>query len=276
MPCKAKKSFAAKSLHVQIEALSARFGITVPSKSDSGAVGRERRGSGPSGQSCKRNGGQGRLLLLRSLLPMPSIRNEGCKRNDRDGDNPCAYLQPPLTTMRAVNWFVRDYGNDWPDRRLQFTDESIPPPRQRLDKARSFGRVPKHLPDFVDCRIEVALDIHKRVRPEALLQLLPRHHLARAFQQDGEHLERLPAELQLHTILAQLARPHVCFERAEANKPGTGLCFSHWGRSRTVQGCPCCSFLTLRRIYSTSTIASSYADQHLFHTSLTRILPPID
>ena len=78
---------------------------------------------------------------------------------------------------------------------------------------------PEDLPDLVDSGVEVALDIDKRVRPETLLQLLPRDHLARALQQDGEHLERLPAELQLHAILAQLARLHVCFKCAEAYKP---------------------------------------------------------
>jgi hypothetical protein len=41
----------------------------------------------------------------------------------------------------------------------------------------------------------VALDIDKGVRPEALLQLLSRDHLAGAFQKDGQHLEWLATEL---------------------------------------------------------------------------------
>jgi hypothetical protein len=46
-------------------------------------------------------------------------------------------------------------------------------------------------------------------------------------QQDGEHLERLSAELEFHVTFVQLARSQVCLKSAEAYKPGTGLCFSH-------------------------------------------------
>src|SRR6202021_1781332 len=66
-----------------------------------------------------------------------------------------------------------------------------------------------------------------------LLQVLSGDHVARVFQQNGEHLERLPAKPQFFAILAQLARLHVRFKRTEPDKPGTGLSFSHWeGSSR--------------------------------------------
>src|SRR3954452_8711530 len=97
----AKTSFASQSLHIEIELLVAvgpKSGT--PGEGDSGAVGRESRGGCPAWQSRKRNDSQGRLLL-RSLMPAPSIDNEGCKRKDRDGDNACANLHPQLTTVRT-------------------------------------------------------------------------------------------------------------------------------------------------------------------------------
>jgi hypothetical protein len=85
---------------------------------------------------------------------------------------------------------------------FDLADESIPPARQSLHISRVLRRVAEDLADLVDGGVEVALDIHKGVRPETLLQLFPADHIARAFQQDGKHLERLPAEFQLHAILA--------------------------------------------------------------------------
>src|ERR1039457_4584895 len=141
--------------------------------------------------------------------------------------------------MRGAIWLDRDCGNYGLNRCLQFTDEPIASPGKRFDKAWALRRVAEDLPDLVDGRVEVALDIDKSIRPQPLLQFLPRHHLPRPLQQNCKHLEWLPAELQLHAIFAQLARLHVCFKRAEAYKPRTGLCFTHWGRFFAVQGSPC-------------------------------------
>jgi hypothetical protein len=136
------------------------------------------------------------------MRPMPSIHNHGGKRNDQNGKNARGDLQPRLTRLRAAIRFDRDYRNYGLQGSFQLTDESISTPRQRLDKARTLGRVAEDFPELVDGSVEVALDIYKRVRPETLLQLFPGHHVSGAFQQDREDLEWLPAELQFHAILA--------------------------------------------------------------------------
>src|ERR1700729_2438273 len=133
---------------------------------------------------------------------MPSINTKGCKPEDREGENACADLQPLWTRMRGAIRLDRDCGNCGLNRCLQFTDEAIASPGKRFDKAWGLCRVAQHLPDLVDGGIQVAFDIHKRVRPQALLQLFPHNHVARPLQKDSEHLEWLPAELQLHAILA--------------------------------------------------------------------------
>ena len=163
-------------------------------------------------------------------LPMPSRGNYSHKAKDQNGENACADLQPRLTKLRRVNRFD---SNDWSlglCRWFQRTDEPIAPARQGLHIARALRRVAEHLPDLVNGRVEVALDIHKRVRPETLLQLFPRDHVARPLQQDGEYLEGLPAELQLHAILAQLARLHVCFEMLRSVQAGDGIVFQPLGK----------------------------------------------
>src|ERR1017187_9315022 len=158
---------------------------------------------------------------------------------------------------------------------LQFSNKPVSPPRHSLHEPRTLRRISQRLPNLVDGRIEVVINIHKGVRPEALLQFLPRDQVARALQQDGEHLERLSAEPQLHAILAHLARLYVCFKCAEAYKPGTRLRISHWGSPFSVNDRSCCPRPNRRATYSTSRIPSSYADPYLFHMSLTWILPPI-
>src|SRR3974390_3944458 len=57
--------------------------------------------------------------------------------------------------------------------------------------------------NLVDGGVEVAVDVDEGVRPEPLLQLLPRYNLARTLQQNGEHLKRLAAEIQFEHLLAQ-------------------------------------------------------------------------
>ena len=74
-----------------------------------------------------------------------------------------------------------------------------------------------HLPNLVDGGIPVVIDVDKGVRPEPLLQFLPRHHVARALQQDREQLKWLAAELELDAILAQLAGSKINLECLETN-----------------------------------------------------------
>jgi hypothetical protein len=105
---KAQKSFAPKSLHIQVEALGPALWITVPSESDPGAIRGESRRGRLSGQSRKRNGSQGRLLL-RTLLPTPSIDGQHSKRKDQDSENARRDLHPRSTQAPAA---IRFNGND--------------------------------------------------------------------------------------------------------------------------------------------------------------------
>ena len=131
MPRQAEKGFAPDCLHVQVEAFGPGSGITVPRESDSGAIGRESRGSLLSGQSRKRNCSQS-LLPLRTLRPMPSIRNYRGKGKDRNDESTSGDLQPLLTRAPASIRFNRDnwlynrlfYRRYW---RLQLTNKWVHP-----------------------------------------------------------------------------------------------------------------------------------------------------
>src|SRR4051812_18608460 len=76
---------------------------------------------------------------------------------------------------------------------LQFSNKPVSATGKSFHELRALCRVAEYLADFVDGGIEVALDVDESVRPEALLQFFARDHFAGTLQQDGEHLERLPA-----------------------------------------------------------------------------------
>jgi hypothetical protein len=61
------------------------------------------------------------------------------------------------------------------------------------------------------------VDIYKRVRPQALLQLLPRYHISGALQKDGENLKGLACEFQFQPRFAQFTGLKVNFKDAEAD-----------------------------------------------------------
>ena len=54
------------------------------------------------------------------------------------------------------------------------------PRRESFRRNGALRRIPQHFADLVDGGIEVVLDIDKRVRPQPLLQLLPRYQFAGA------------------------------------------------------------------------------------------------
>src|SRR5689334_21027542 len=61
------------------------------------------------------------------------------------------------------------------------------------------------------------LEIHEgALAPESLLELLPADDLAWAFEQHGEHLERLPRKLHLQPLPAQFTCVKVHLEDPEA------------------------------------------------------------
>jgi hypothetical protein len=69
-------------------------------------------------------------------------------------------------------------------------DEAIAAARQGLHEARLVGRVVQGIAQALDRAVEADLEVHERVDwPEDLAHLLPRHHLARAPEQEQEDLE---------------------------------------------------------------------------------------
>jgi hypothetical protein len=100
---------------------------------------------------------------------------------------------------------------DWPD-------EPVTSPWQGFHKARIVGRIAQRLPNFVDRLIQASVEVHEGIsRPNRLLQILPRHHLARMPQQHRQDLKRLFLQLDLQPVLAQFASLEVEFESPEAD-----------------------------------------------------------
>ncbi len=68
-------------------------------------------------------------------------------------------------------------------------NERISAARHRLNKIRSFARVAEHLPQFIHGRVDVRVVIQIRfARPQPRSQLLPRHQIARRFDQHHHRL----------------------------------------------------------------------------------------
>jgi len=61
------------------------------------------------------------------------------------------------------------------------------------------------------------IDIDESVWPQPFLQFFPCHNPARAFQQNGEDLKRLPAEFQFPVVFAQFSCLKVNFEGSETD-----------------------------------------------------------
>jgi hypothetical protein len=67
---------------------------------------------------------------------------------------------------------------------LNRRNEPVSLPRHSFDKPRVSRFVSKHLPDLLDRGIQAVIELDEGVvRPEALLQLLPRPELRGPFQQ---------------------------------------------------------------------------------------------
>src|ERR1700761_6076588 len=188
--------------------------ITVPGESDSGPIRGESRRGRSSGQSRKRNGSQ-RLPLLRTLRPMPSIRNKSRGAKDQDDENACGDPKPRLTRARAAIWFDRNCGNSILNRCLRFTDQSILPPwqrpqqagtyrtfdrtkeavapfRNRLNVARILDIIVQCLPQLANSYAKTAVKIDKCIFwPDMVPQFLAGDYFSGVFQKHNEKPERL-------------------------------------------------------------------------------------
>src|SRR5687767_1972221 len=89
---------------------------------------------------------------------------------------------------------------------LDRRDEAIAASGQGLDVTGDLGGVSQRVPQLLDCVVESRVEIDEGSRwPQPLPQLLPRHELARAVQQQRKDPERLLGKPDLATALAELA-----------------------------------------------------------------------
>jgi len=75
----------------------------------------------------------------------------------------------------------------------------------------------EHFADLVDSRIQVVIEVNKRVEPDSLLQFLTRDHVAGTLQKNGEDLEWLTCKFQPDTVFPQLPGPRINLESPESN-----------------------------------------------------------
>jgi hypothetical protein len=96
-------------------------------------------------------------------------------------------------------------------------DETVTSPRERLDIPRFFCVIPERRADLIDAKVDASLEIHKGViAPQAPADLLAGNNLSGAFRKDEQNLNRLRAELDRNSSLAQFTTGRVQFKRAEA------------------------------------------------------------
>ena len=137
-----------------------------------------RRGMGTSSSGCIATG------ATDGFEDLPSVATHGfpfCDRSDR------------IFSDGASIWLL------YRDRNLHRSDEAVAPASQRLNVARTGSGIAQRLAHFVDGRIQAVVEVDKRIGgPKFLLQFFSRDHIAGAFQQERQHLERLPLQAQLH------------------------------------------------------------------------------
>jgi hypothetical protein len=89
---------------------------------------------------------------------------------------------------------------------FHWRNESISPPRERLDVARTGRRISQGFPQLVHGRIQAVIEIHEGVSgPQFLAHLLASDQVTAALQQEDEHLKRLFLEPKLRAVLAKLS-----------------------------------------------------------------------
>jgi hypothetical protein len=89
---------------------------------------------------------------------------------------------------------------------LQLTDKAIAQPDEGLDIARVIGRLTQRIPQPLDCRVDIVIELDNGlVRPQALPNLLTRDYFARGFEEHLEYLNRLLLESNPASLFAQLA-----------------------------------------------------------------------
>src|ERR1700739_1983849 len=76
--------------------------------------------------------------------------------------------------------------------RLERSNKSVTPFRNRFDEMWLFCRVPQRLPQSRNCAVQPVIEINKRIgRPKLLSQFLPRDDISRSLQQQRQNAEWL-------------------------------------------------------------------------------------
>jgi tRNA pseudouridine-54 N-methylase len=97
-------------------------------------------------------------------------------------------------------------------------NEPVATPRHCFDILRTLGRIIERLTESGNGAIQSVIEVHERVGgPELLLQLLARHHIARALQQRGQDLKGLLLQPNPLAIFAQISGAKIDLEQCKAN-----------------------------------------------------------
>jgi hypothetical protein len=103
------------------------------------------------------------------------------------------------------------------------SDEAVAEPRDGFDIARILRGVAQGGPQFLYRRVEAVLEVNEGVRlSQTGAHLFPGYDFPGAFQQHGQELKRLAAQLYTNAMFAQLTRLKIDFENPEAVLTHTG------------------------------------------------------
>ena len=95
-------------------------------------------------------------------------------------------------------------------------DETVPATTQGFDESRVLRRVSQRLAELPDGRPQAVIEVHEGVgRPQSILELFARYHVAGTLQKYPKDLEWFLLKLHLQAVLAQLTGTKVNVEDPE-------------------------------------------------------------
>ena len=106
-----------------------------------------------------------------------------------------------------------------PGQRFQWRDETISTSWNRLDAARSLGRIAERVAKAAHGRVQPMLEINEgAVRPERLNEFGAQHDLPGAPEEERQDTERLVLQKDPPAVARELARAEIQVERAEPDR----------------------------------------------------------
>jgi hypothetical protein len=111
---------------------------------------------------------------------------------------------------------------------LDRSDEPVPAPWQRLDKARVVSRVVECLAKPFDGRVKAVFEVDEGIRgPELPVKLFPRNHFSRVFQEADQNLDRLSFKPDFAALLPEFGRAQVKLEDPKSDDTRAWQYWSH-------------------------------------------------